>query len=199
MIARQLEKLRLQLAYRTGGIEGVARFLERAPSDQIVPALRRYHASIGHGTYAKGPLFLDNAGTDKSSAGDFRHFRAGTDCYLGKNVTLDLAAPLTLGNEVILAAGCLLLTHQDCGNRRMSTYYPRETGPVTIGDGSWIGAAAVILAGVSIGECAVVGAGAVVTRDVPPFTVVGGVPAVVIRALDPHELRSGHPSPWPQE
>ena len=197
MIARQLEKLRLQLAYRTGGIECVARFLERAPSEQIVPVLRQYHASIGHGTYAKGPLFLDNAGTDKTSAGDFRHLRAGTDCYLGKNVILDLAAPLTLGNEVILAAGCLLLTHRDCGNRRMSAYYPREIGPVTIGDGSWIGAAAVVLAGVSIGECAVVGAGAVVTRDVPPFTVVGGVPAAVIRALDPQQLRSGDPSPWP--
>jgi acetyltransferase-like isoleucine patch superfamily enzyme len=195
MIARQIEKFRLQLAYRTGGIEGVVRFLERAPSDQIVPALRRHHASIGHGTYAKGPLFLDNAGTDKNSAGDFRHLCAGTDCYLGKNVTLDLAAPLTLGDEVILAAGCLLLTHHDCGSRRMSAYYPRETGPVTIGDGSWIGAAAVILAGVNVGECAVVGAGAVVTRDVPPFTVVGGVPAVVIRALDPRMLRSGDPPP----
>jgi maltose O-acetyltransferase len=199
MIARHLERVRLHWAYRTAGIEGVARYLERAPSDWIVPTLRRFHAVIGHGTYAKGPLYIDNAYTDLNSTGDFRHLTTGKDCYVGKNVTLDLAAPLTLGDEIILAAGCTLLTHQDCGDRRMRLYYPRKTGPITIGDGSWIGARAVILAGVCIGECAVVGAGAVVTRDVPPFTVVGGVPAVPIRTLDPGALKGAEPLPWSRD
>jgi acetyltransferase-like isoleucine patch superfamily enzyme len=196
MIARHLETVRLHWAYRTAGIEGVARYLEGAPSDRIVPTLRRFHAVIGHGTYARGPLFIDNAYTDRNSTGDFRHLTTGKNCYLGKNVTLDLAAPLTLGDEIILAAGCIVLTHQDCGGRRMGLYYPRKTGPVTVGDGCWIGARAVILAGVSLGECAVVGAGAVVTHDVPPFTVVCGVPAVPIRTLDPKALKRGEPLPW---
>ena len=195
-LARQAEKLRLRWAYRLDGIEGVARYLQRAPSDFIVPALRRYGAAIDHGTYAKGPLFLDNACTDLDSAGDFRHLTTGRNCYLGKNITLDLAAPITLGHEVILAAGTLILTHQDCGARRMSTFYPRRAGPVTIGDGAWIGAGAVILAGVEIGECAVVGAGAVVLRDVPSFTIVGGVPAVVLRTLDPAQVRRGEALGW---
>lgn len=54
-------------------------------------------------------------------------------------------------------------------------------GGVTIGNDVWVGHAAIILPGVSIGHGAVVGAGAVVTRDVPPYTIVGGIPAKTIR------------------
>ena len=55
------------------------------------------------------------------------------------------------------------------------------TAPITICDGVWIGARAIILPGVTIGEGAVVAAGAVVTKDVEPFTVVGGNPAKFIK------------------
>jgi len=56
---------------------------------------------------------------------------------------------------------------------------------VVIKRGAWIGAGAIILPNVTIGERAVVGAGAVVTRDVPPYTVVAGVPAREIKKLSP--------------
>jgi acetyltransferase-like isoleucine patch superfamily enzyme len=55
------------------------------------------------------------------------------------------------------------------------------TAPVTIGDHVWLGTRAIILKGVTIGDGALVAAGAVVTKDVPPKTLVGGVPARVIR------------------
>lgn len=58
---------------------------------------------------------------------------------------------------------------------------PLVTAPITICDGVWIGARAIILPGVTIGEGAVVAAGAVVTKDVEPFTVVGGNPAKFIK------------------
>jgi maltose O-acetyltransferase len=58
-------------------------------------------------------------------------------------------------------------------------YYPRR--PVVIGSGVWIGARVILLPGVRIGDNAIVAAGAVVTRDVPPWSVVGGVPARVIK------------------
>ena len=54
-------------------------------------------------------------------------------------------------------------------------------GDIVIGNDVWIGYEAVILAGVSIGDGAVVGAGALVTRDVPPYAIVGGIPAKIIR------------------
>jgi galactoside O-acetyltransferase len=55
--------------------------------------------------------------------------------------------------------------------------------PVEVDDDVWLGAGAVVLPGVHIGRGAVVGAGAVVTRDVPPFSIVAGVPARVVRML----------------
>ena len=57
---------------------------------------------------------------------------------------------------------------------------PNEAKPIRIGNDVWIGAHAVVLAGVTIGEGAVVGAGAVLKDNVPPYTIVGGVPAKVI-------------------
>ncbi|MBE3099927.1 MAG: acyltransferase [Planctomycetes bacterium] len=55
--------------------------------------------------------------------------------------------------------------------------------PITVEDDAWVGAGVIILPNVTIGRCAIVGAGAVVTKDVPPFAVVAGVPAKVLRIL----------------
>lgn len=59
--------------------------------------------------------------------------------------------------------------------------------PVTIGDYVWIGMNCLILKGVTIGEGAIIGAGSVVTRDVPPFCLAAGSPARVLRSLQPDE------------
>jgi acetyltransferase-like isoleucine patch superfamily enzyme len=80
-----------------------------------------------------------------------------------------------VGHNVVLAS----LNHELDPAERATTV-PR---PIVIGDRVWIGANATVLAGVTIGHGAVVAAGAVVTRDVAPDTVVGGVPARVIRNL----------------
>jgi maltose O-acetyltransferase len=63
-------------------------------------------------------------------------------------------------------------------------YAKLEALPVTIGAGVWVGARAMILPGVTIGDGAVIAAGAVVTKDVPANTVVAGVPATVVRELE---------------
>ena len=80
-------------------------------------------------------------------------------------------------NAIVLTAGIL---KSDAG-------YFKKTGhvhkPVTIKDGAWIGAGAIVLPGVTVGEQAVVAAGAVVTRDVPDATLVAGVPARIIKTL----------------
>jgi acetyltransferase-like isoleucine patch superfamily enzyme len=67
---------------------------------------------------------------------------------------------------------------------RERRYAGLEALPVTIGAGVWVGARAMIMPGVTIGDGAVIAAGAVVTKDVPPNTLVAGVPARIVRELD---------------
>ena len=67
-------------------------------------------------------------------------------------------------------------------------------GKIIIKKGAWIGAGSIILPNITIGERAVVGAGAVVTKNVPPFTVVAGVPAKVIKKLEAHNETSTGPN-----
>ena len=85
----------------------------------------------------------------------------------------------------------MILTHTDVGESPLkNTVLPSSQAPVVIRRGAYIGAGAIILQGVEIGECATVAAGTVVTRNVPAHSVVAGVPARVIRIseeVEPHD------------
>lgn len=99
---------------------------------------------------------------------------------------------LTVGRACAIAAGVTIYSQSnqfDAAPEARIIDQPVVYAPVTIGDDVWIGARAVILPGVSIGDHAVVAAGAVVLRDVPAWSVVAGVPAVVKRDRRP----SHHP------
>ena len=111
--------------------------------------------------------------------------RIGPDTWLSPGVTIYshpsaavmIGARCDLGHEVTILTG----SHEiGAGDRRagIGTF-----GAVTIGDGCWIGARTVILCGVSIGEGSVIGAGSVVTHDIPPNRMAAGVPAVTKREL----------------
>jgi maltose O-acetyltransferase len=81
---------------------------------------------------------------------------------------------LHIGRQVSISSGVWLVTgSHDLNARGFRAFFQ----PITIGDYAWLGSRATILAGVTVGEGAVVMAGAVVTRDVPPYAIVGGVPA----------------------
>ena len=93
--------------------------------------------------------------------------------------------PVKIGSHVNLAQGITVtaLNHNFTEKKLRIDEQGVSTTPVTIGDDIWIGANAVILPGVTIGNHSVVAAGAVVTKDVPPHTLVAGVPAKIIREL----------------
>lgn len=82
--------------------------------------------------------------------------------------------PIQVGSDVSIGPEAAILT---LGHDPRSPAFSDRGGPVLIGDRAWIGYRAIVLPGVSIGEGAVVGAGAVVSRNVPPFTIVAGNPA----------------------
>ena len=110
-------------------------------------------------------------------------FTIGNDAYIGDGCTFDCSAPLRLGDKIFMAYGVTLVTGTHAIGPRGCRAGAFELHGVTVGDGCWIGAHAIILPGVHIGDGVVVGAGSVVTRDVAPNTVVAGNPARLVRSL----------------
>ncbi len=108
----------------------------------------------------------------------------GARANLGWRCVVSSVGGVEIGEAALIAAGCYVgggRYHLEDRGRSIAAQGSYSEGPVTIGARSWIGARAVVLDGVRVGEGAVVAAGAVVTDDVAPFAIVGGVPARLIR------------------
>ncbi|QTN24261.1 acyltransferase [Rhizobacter sp. AJA081-3] len=112
--------------------------------------------------------------------------RIGDGTYIGRLAHINAWRSVTIGRHVLIADRVFISDadhdHAD-PTRPILLQGDSFGGPVTLGDGCWIGIGAVILPGVSVGRNAVVAANAVVTRDVPEHTVVGGIPAKVIKPI----------------
>ena len=103
----------------------------------------------------------------------------GSQGDIGEFVVLRANGGLTIGDRVLVAAHAVLTTR---GHPILPPRFGHTVdGPIVLEDDVWVGAAAVVLPGVTIGRGSIVGAGAVVTRDVPANTFVGGVPGRPIR------------------
>jgi len=106
----------------------------------------------------------------------------GKVVFINHSAILSASGGIEFEDGVMAAPGLRIATINHDMNERHTKY---TYGKVTIKKNAWIGMNVTICPGVTIGEYAVVGAGAVVTKDVPAYTVVGGVPAKVIKMLDP--------------
>ena len=115
-----------------------------------------------------------------------RGVKIGRRCIIPKEVFFDDMDPhyIEIGDDVVMAPGVRIFAHVHYGARLYEYMGGREVAPVRICSGAYLGANVVVLKGVTIGECAVVGAGSVVCRDIPPYSVAVGVPARVIRRLE---------------
>ncbi len=110
--------------------------------------------------------------------------RIGADCIITSPLFVDLHAGVSVGDRVYIGPESALLTvgHDIAdGDRRCGQ---RHFASIRIEDGAWLGARVIVMPGVNIGKGAVVGAGSVVTRDVPANTLVAGSPARIVRQLD---------------
>lgn len=136
--------------------------------------------------------------------------RVGDDCYIGPSLLISRSG-IEIGDHVTIAWGCTIYDHDSHSldyrerrkdiereinniNRGIDFIYDKDwstvnSKPIIIEDDVWIGMNSIILKGVTIGRGAVVGAGSVVTKDVPAWTVVAGNPAVVVKILaEPKEV-----------
>lgn len=139
--------------------------------------------------------------TDNIIISEFCHIYGGSGIHIGNfvhisaNVCVSGGGSLKIGNFVNISAGAHLITGTDSpnGDALVGAAVPKKLRKVnrshiSLEDYSWVGTGAIILPGITIGEGAVVGAGAIVTKDVAPWTIVGGNPAKKIRRRDSSKL-----------
>jgi acetyltransferase-like isoleucine patch superfamily enzyme len=197
-IKRTITMLKSILVYRLsvpashGDIHPSARI-----SNAILSLPRKSKISIGANSIFDGRLIFHRPG----------HFTMGQRSYIGSNTSVHIATSVTIGDDVMISWGCTLIDtnmHSLRFSERKDdvlitggkvefssggkNWMVVKSGPIHIQDKVWIGLNAIILKGVTLGEGCVVGAGSVVSRNVPPWTLVAGNPAVVIRELEP-EIR----------
>lgn len=115
-----------------------------------------------------------------------RGVKIGKNVFIGMEVMIDPAFPnlVTIEDNVSLAGRNILIAHSDPTLPiREKNLVQTNIAPIRVENGAWVTVGAIILPGVTIGTNSIVAAGAVVTKDVPPYTVVAGSPARVIRQL----------------
>lgn len=114
----------------------------------------------------------------------YEHLHLGAGVYIGPYAVLSANAEVSIGADTVIGPGFMLMT----GDHKFSLpgvsyreLTEGDTRPVKIGRNVWIGARVTVLSGVTVGDASMLAAGAVVTKDVEPFSVVGGVPAEHLR------------------
>lgn len=112
--------------------------------------------------------------------------KIGKFCSIASHVFMGLGTHPT---NMVSTHPIFFSTRKQCGETWSDKDYVEELPSITIGSDVWIGCRAYIKGGVTIGNGAIVGAGAVVTKDVPPYAVVGGVPARILKYRFPKEIR----------
>ena len=131
-------------------------------------------AEIGEGCYIEPPLHAN-------FGGKFVHF--GSFIYANFNLTLVDDAPIYVGDHTMFGPGVTLVTAGHPILPRLRELVYQFNAPVHIGKNCWLGAGVTVLPGVSVGDNSVIGAGSVVTKDIPANVVALGTPCKVVREI----------------
>jgi maltose O-acetyltransferase len=114
-------------------------------------------------------------------------YQIGKDAYVGEDLIiideLEDKGQVVIGDRVAIAPRVTLVASSRPNFSRIGNIVSEEKGPIIIEDDAWLGTGAIVMPNVRIGEGAVVGAGSVVTKDVPPYTVVVGSPARALKKV----------------
>lgn len=119
-------------------------------------------------------------------------YQIGKDVYMPPDLKISDQSNnrnnIIIGDRVSIGPSVVLITDSSPNNSRLIKVFPLISGTVLIKDDVWLGAGVIILPNVTIGKCSVVASGSVVTKDIPPYSIVAGIPAKVIKKIDKNEL-----------
>lgn len=153
-----------------------------------IPYVRgRGRIKIGSDVYISGKIDISFS----SHAVQVPELCIGDRTFIGHQCSFSSAGKITIGNDCLIANGVRIQDNDghplDADRRRAGEpVSPEDVQPVIVEDGVWIAPRATILKGVTVGENSVIGAGSVVTKDVPPNIVAAGNPARKIKSIDAH-------------
>lgn len=136
---------------------------------------------IGRGTVILGKIRFSGIGKIQ------RRLYIGEYCRINSDVFIDLTGTVHIGNNIAIGHHLVLVTTNHFVGPSSYRCGPGRPGRVSLGDGCWIAACVTLLPGVAVGAGSIVGAGSLVSKDVPPDTVVMGVPAAPIKSLKPRQ------------
>jgi len=115
-------------------------------------------------------------------------YGVGSDVYISGDLRIsDITCRrknVIIGDRVSIGPGVIIVTDSSANNSILTKVYPLISGIVHIDEDCWISAGVIILPNVKIGKCSIIAAGAVVTKDVPPFSIYGGIPAKLIKKIE---------------
>ncbi len=144
--------------------------------------MQQLFAEIGEGCYIEPPLHA-NWG---------KHTHLGRNVYVNFNLTLVDDTHIYIGSNVMIGPNVTIATAGHPIDPLLRQQVTQFNIPVTIGNNVWIGASCVILPGVSIGDNTVIGAGSIVTKDIPSNVVAMGNPCCVSREINEYDKKYYH-------
>mgnify|MGYP003297645173 CR=1 FL=1 len=163
-------------------LDRLFRYNQLAPSQQAekTALLKEMFAEIGEGCYIETPFYSNFGG---------RNVHFGKDIYANFNLTLVDDTHIYVGDNTMFGPGVTVATAGHPIQPELRRRGMQYNAPVRIGKNCWIGAETIILPGVTIGDNAVIGAGSIVTRDIPANTVAVGNPCRVLRPVGERDDR----------
>ena len=166
----------LRICYYLFGFEYINCKLPYLDKRLIIPILKLFGANIGYNCDVESPLIIN-------TKRNYKNLVIGDNVYLGKNTTLDIKGIIEIRDNVTISFDTTIISHIAVGKSLFKEKYKTEYKKTIIGSSCYIGANSTILMGVRLGENCFIAAGGVVTESFPSNSLIGGVPAKVIKKL----------------
>jgi len=181
IILKLLGVLIARLLYFFYKYEGINILFKSLPSNIIVHILRLFGAKIGKDVRIQAPFLIHNADQIYPI---YSNLIIGDDCYIGRDCIFDLMDKITLGNQVTISHRAVLNTHTNAGKSPIANKKLINTsGVIKINDGAYLGSNITVLESVTIGEQSIIGACALVNKNIPKFVTAYGIPCKIIKEL----------------
>ncbi len=159
------------------GFDVANQFIQKVDKISLQLILKRNGAKIGDNCDIETGLIFHNCN-------NYSNLIIGNNCHIGKSCFFDLREKIEIGNNVVVSMQSTFITHLDMSKSELVKLYPSESKRIKINDNVYIGARSTILMGVEIGKNSFIAAGSLVIENVEPYTMVGGVPARIIKMLN---------------